>query len=48
MIALGKIGEKRSLDTFAALQRTAPKTAQPAIAAAICLLGVNCSSHRDI
>jgi HEAT repeat protein len=46
VIALGKIGDKRSLDTFAALQRTAPKTAQPAIAAAICLLGVNCSSHQ--
>ncbi|MBA2259472.1 MAG: HEAT repeat domain-containing protein [Acidobacteria bacterium] len=46
VIALGKIGEKRSLDTFAALQRTAPKTTQPAIAAAICLLGVNCASHQ--
>ena len=45
-IALGKIGDKRSLETFASLQRTAPKNAQPAIAAAICLLGVNCSSHQ--
>ena len=46
VIALGKIGDKRALETFAALQRTAPKTAQPAIAAAICLIGVNCSSHQ--
>jgi HEAT repeat protein len=46
VIALGKIGDKRALETFAALQRTAPKTAQPSIAAAICLLGVNCSSHE--
>ena len=45
VIALGKTGEKRALETFAALQRTAPKTVQPAIAAAICLLGVNCASH---
>ncbi len=46
VIALGKIGDKRALGTFASLQRTAPKNAQPAIAAAICLLGVNCSSHQ--
>src|SRR6266508_3129312 len=29
-----------------ALQRTAPRPSQPAIAAAICLLGVNCASHH--
>lgn len=46
VIALGKIGDKRALETFAALQRTAPKNSQPAIAAAICLLGVNCASHQ--
>jgi HEAT repeat protein len=45
VIALGKIGDKRSLDTLAALQRTAVREHQPAIAAAICLLGVNCDSH---
>ena len=45
-IALGKIGDKRVLGTLASLQRTAPRTAQPAIAAAICLLGVNCDSHE--
>ena len=31
---------------LAGLQRTAPKDTQPAIAAAICLLGVNCEAHR--
>lgn len=45
VVALGKIGDKRSLETLAALQRTAVREHQPAIAAAICLLGVNCSSH---
>ena len=46
VLALGKIGDKRALDTLAALQRTAPRTAQPTIAAAICLLGVNCGPHQ--
>ena len=39
MLALGKIGDKRALETLAALQRSAPRSTQPAIAAAICLLG---------
>ena len=43
--ALGKIGDKSSLGTLAAMQQSAPKDAQPAIAAAICLLGTNCSVH---
>jgi HEAT repeat protein len=46
VLAIGKIGDKRSLETLAALQRTAPRKMQPSIAAAICLLGVNCSSHQ--
>jgi HEAT repeat protein len=46
VLAIGKIGDKKSLDTLAALQRTAPRKVQPSIAAAICLLGVNCSSHE--
>jgi HEAT repeat protein len=45
-IALGKIGEKSSLGTLAEIQRTAARESQPAIAAAICLLGVNCESHQ--
>lgn len=43
--ALGKIGDQRSLTVLAELQRTAAKEFQPAIAAAICLMGTNCSSH---
>lgn len=46
VLALGKIGDRRSLETLAALQRSAPREVQPSIAAAICLLGVNCSSHQ--
>jgi HEAT repeat protein len=46
-LALGKIGDKRALETLAVIQRTAPRVAQPAIATAICLLGVNCESHQS-
>ena len=46
VLAVGKIGDKKSLETLAALQRTAPRSVQPSIAAAICLLGVNCPSHQ--
>jgi HEAT repeat protein len=45
-LALGKIGDKRALETLAAMQRSAPRETQPAIAAAICLLGVNCETHE--
>jgi hypothetical protein len=45
VVALGKIGDKASLAVFAALQRSAPRDTQPAIAASICLLGVNCPTH---
>jgi HEAT repeat protein len=44
-MALGKIADKRALEPLAAIQRTAPKPTQPSIAAAICLLGINCASH---
>ena len=44
-LAIGKMGNTRALETLAALQRSAPRAAQPSIAAAICLLGVNCESH---
>ena len=46
VVALGHIGDKRALETIAALQRSAPRERQPALAAAICLLGVNCESHE--
>ncbi|HEX6324546.1 MAG TPA: HEAT repeat domain-containing protein [Vicinamibacterales bacterium] len=45
-LAIGKIGDKRFLTTLAGIQRTAPRERQPAIAAAICLLGVNCEAHE--
>ena len=45
-LALGKIGDKRALEILAGLQRTAPRTTQPFVAAGICLLGVNCESHE--
>jgi HEAT repeat protein len=45
-LSLGKIGDKRGLGTLAALQQSAPRTRQPSVAAAICLLGVNCGSHE--
>jgi HEAT repeat protein len=44
-LALGKIGDKRSVEVLAALQRTAPRPVQPTLAASICLLGINCASH---
>ena len=46
VLALGKIGDKSTLETMAALQRSAPRNRQPSIASAICLLGVNCESHE--
>jgi len=46
-LALGKIGDKRALETLALLQKSAPRQSQPTVAAAICLLGVNCSSHEN-
>ena len=46
VLALGRLGDKRAVDTLAGLQRTAPRHIQPSIAAAICLVGVNCGSHE--
>jgi HEAT repeat protein len=46
-LTLGKIGDKRALETLAALQRTAPRQSQPAVATAVCLLDVNCESHES-
>jgi hypothetical protein len=45
VLAIGRIGDKRSLPVLAGLQRTAPRETQPSIAAAICMLGVNCGTH---
>ena len=46
-LALGKVADKKALPVLAGLQRTAPKETQPAVAAAICLLGINCDAHRN-
>ena len=43
--ALGKIGDPKALNTLVEMQQKVPKEMQPAIAAAICLLGTNCSAH---
>lgn len=45
VLAIGRIGDRRGLTVLADLQQTAPRTLQPSIAAAICLLGSNCGSH---
>jgi HEAT repeat protein len=45
-VALGKVGDQKALSVLAGLQRTAPKDVQPAVAAGICLLGVDCETHR--
>jgi HEAT repeat protein len=44
-LALGKLKDQRAMETLAALQRSAPREGQPTIAAAICLLGINCEAH---
>ncbi len=44
-IALGQIGDRRALALLASLQQSAPRDRQPALATAICRLGVNCDSH---
>jgi len=46
ILALGKLGDKRALETLIALQKTVPRVRQTAVAAAICMLGVNCESHQ--
>jgi len=46
VLTIGKIGDKKTVELLAGLQRTAAKRVQPSIAAAICLLGINCSSHQ--
>ena len=48
VIALGKLKDQRAMETLAALQRSAPRETQPTIAAAICLLGVNCDVARAV
>jgi HEAT repeat protein len=47
VLALGRIGDKHALRILPGIQRFAPRDMQPTIAAAFCLLGVNCLSHVD-
>jgi len=47
VLALGKLGDKAALGTLAELQRTGSQVLQPSVAAAICTLGQNCSSHLE-
>ena len=46
ILAMGKLGDKRALETLLGLQKSAPRVRQPAVAASICLLGINCESHQ--
>jgi HEAT repeat protein len=46
ILALGKIGDKRALETLQELQKAASRVRQPAVAASICLLGFNCDLHE--
>lgn len=45
--ALGKLGDKSALPVLAALQKSAPRDTQPAIAAASCLLTEQCGPRED-
>jgi hypothetical protein len=46
VLALGRIGDPKGLEAVVAQQAKAPRERQPALAAAICLLGRNCESHE--
>jgi hypothetical protein len=47
ILAIGKIGDKRALETLQGLQKSASRVRQPAVAASICLLGLNCDLHQQ-
>src|SRR5262249_18728908 len=47
VIALGMIGDATVRPELTALQRTAPRDAQPAIAAGLVLLNVNAAANQD-
>ena len=44
-VAIGKIGDRSQLGILAQMQQSAPKETQPAVAAAICLLGTR---HHEV
>lgn len=45
-LSLGKLGDRRGLEILSGLQRTAPRTVQPSVAAGICLLDVDCAGNE--
>lgn len=47
VVALGKIGDQRALVPLVELQRSAPRELQPLVAAALCLLRVDCPAQVD-
>ena len=47
VLALGKIGDASVLPALGELQKQVPRERQPALAAAICMLGINCTGHRQ-
>ena len=47
-LALGKIGDSKSVPLLEAVQRAAGPEMQPAVAAALCLLGTECVANRAL
>lgn len=47
LTALGKLGETSYATLLATLQKSSPRTVQPTISAALCLMGINCEGHED-
>jgi HEAT repeat protein len=46
IIALGEIGDRAQLPVLSALQKDAPAERHPAIAAAVCLMGLDCAQQQ--
>jgi HEAT repeat protein len=46
IVALGRIGDRAGLPALSALQQSAPRERRPAIAAAVCLMGLDCAAQQ--
>jgi HEAT repeat protein len=46
ILSLGRIGERADLARLSELQQTAPAERRPAIAAAVCLMGLDCETQQ--
>jgi HEAT repeat protein len=46
IVALGEIGDRAQLPVLSALQKDAPAERRPAIAAAVCLMGLDCDQQQ--